>query len=67
MPKTETRVFTAHVPERDRLTYEALADVDSNQVIDHEAVQAWTDSLSADGPLALPCTPEKTTKNSHNP
>lgn len=88
MLKTETRVFTAHVPvllaekvdimaerldrsrgwiikqalstwvaqeeERDRLTYEALADVDSNQVIDHEAVQAWADSLSSDTPLPLP-------------
>lgn len=67
MPKTETRVFTTHVPERDRLTYEALEDVDSNQVIDHEAVQAWADSLGTDGPLALPCTQEKTAKNSHNP
>jgi predicted transcriptional regulator len=27
------------------LTLEAIADVDSGRVIDHEAVQAWVDSL----------------------
>ena len=31
--------------ERSRLTREALADVDADQVIDHQAVQAWADSL----------------------
>jgi predicted transcriptional regulator len=33
--------------ERDRLTREALADVDAGQVIDHGAVQAWAGSLGA--------------------
>jgi predicted transcriptional regulator len=88
MAKTETRVFTAHVPlplaekvdqladrlersrgwivkqalsawigqeeERDRLTQEALADVDVGCVIDHQDVQAWADSLSTDEPLPVP-------------
>jgi predicted transcriptional regulator len=40
--------------ERSRLTREALADVDTGQVIDHRAVQAWADSLSTDEPLPAP-------------
>ena len=40
--------------ERSRLTREALADVDTGCVIDHQAVQAWADSLSTDTPLPLP-------------
>ncbi|MBI2778186.1 MAG: ribbon-helix-helix protein, CopG family [Gammaproteobacteria bacterium] len=41
--------------ERSRLTREALADVDAGRVIDHQAVQAWADSLSADAaPLPIP-------------
>jgi predicted transcriptional regulator len=36
--------------ERSRLTREALADVDADRVIDHQAVQAWADSLGADRP-----------------
>ncbi len=31
--------------ERYRLTLEALADVDANDVVDHEAIRAWADSL----------------------
>jgi len=34
--------------ERERLTREALADVDAGRVVDHRAVQAWADSLSSD-------------------
>ena len=34
--------------ERDRLTKEALADVDAGNVIEHQDVKAWADSLSAD-------------------
>ena len=34
--------------ERDRLTQEALADVDADRAIDHQAVQAWADSLDTD-------------------
>lgn len=40
--------------ERRRLTLEALADVEAGQVIDHQAVQAWADSLDGDDPLPAP-------------
>jgi len=40
--------------ERRRLTLEAMVDVDAGQVIDHQAVQAWADSLTTDAPLAPP-------------
>ena len=40
--------------ERNRLTREALADVDAGLVIDHQAVQAWANSLSSDDPLPVP-------------
>jgi predicted transcriptional regulator len=40
--------------ERRRLTLEALADVDAGQIIDHQAVQAWADSLGGDDPLPVP-------------
>jgi predicted transcriptional regulator len=65
MSKTDTRVMTTQVPasmadwnaradERDELTQEALAYVDAGQVIDHQAVLAWADSLDSDQPLAAP-------------
>ncbi len=40
--------------ERHRLTLEALADVDAGHVIDHQAVQAWADSLGTRKPLPPP-------------
>ncbi len=40
--------------ERGRLTRAALADVDAGRVIDHQAVQAWADSLSTNTPLPVP-------------
>ena len=40
--------------ERRRLTLEALADVDTGQVIDHQSVQAWAESLGSAKPLPLP-------------
>lgn len=40
--------------ERRRLTLEALADIDAGQVIDHQAVQAWANSLDTDKPLPVP-------------
>lgn len=40
--------------ERRRLTLEAMADVDEGRVIDHQAVQAWADSLDGDDPLPPP-------------
>ena len=46
--------WIAQEEERDRLTQEALADVDADLVVDHLAVQAWADSLGTDQPLPLP-------------
>jgi predicted transcriptional regulator len=40
--------------ERSRLTREAMADVDAGRVIDHQAVQAWADSLGTEHPLPVP-------------
>lgn len=40
--------------ERQRMTLEAMADVDAGQVIDHQSVQAWADSLGTDKPLPVP-------------
>ena len=40
--------------ERQRLTLEAMADVDKGNVIDHQSVQAWADSLDTDNPLSVP-------------
>ena len=40
--------------ERNRLTYEALTDVDAGRVIDHEAIQEWAESLGEEMPLPLP-------------
>ena len=40
--------------ERHRMTLEALEDVNAGRVIDHQAVQAWADSLDTDKPLPPP-------------
>jgi predicted transcriptional regulator len=40
--------------ERRKLTLEAMADVDAGRVIDHQAVQAWADSLGTKKPLPVP-------------
>lgn len=40
--------------ERQRLTLEALADVDAGRVVEHQAVQEWAESLSTDNPLPIP-------------
>ncbi|MBL4940144.1 MAG: ribbon-helix-helix protein, CopG family [Colwellia sp.] len=41
--------------ERHRLTLEAMIDVDNNNVIDHQSVQAWAESLNTGTPLSVPC------------
>lgn len=46
--------WIAQEEERDRLTHEALTDVDVGLVIDHLAIEAWADSLGTDQPLPLP-------------
>jgi predicted transcriptional regulator len=40
--------------DRRRLTLEALADVDADNLIDHQDVQAWANSLSTETPLPVP-------------
>ncbi len=40
--------------ERNRLTREALVDVDESLFIHHQDVLAWAESLSTDDPLPLP-------------
>jgi predicted transcriptional regulator len=40
--------------ERDRLTQQALTDADTDRVIDHQAIQAWAESLDSDAPSPLP-------------
>lgn len=40
--------------ERHRMTLEALADVDAGRVINHQAIQAWADSLGTKKPLPSP-------------
>jgi predicted transcriptional regulator len=40
--------------ERHGLTLEALADVDAGNVIDHQAVQAWAESLGTRKPRPPP-------------
>ncbi|OYV46038.1 MAG: CopG family transcriptional regulator [Halothiobacillus sp. 20-53-49] len=46
--------WVAQEEERNRLTQEALADVDAGRVINHQAVQTWADSLGTDLPLPVP-------------
>ena len=40
--------------ERRRMTLNAMADVEAGQIIDHQSVQAWADSLSTDKPMTTP-------------
>ena len=40
--------------ERQRLTFEALEDVDAGRLINHQAVQAWAESLDTENPLPPP-------------
>jgi predicted transcriptional regulator len=46
--------WLAQEQERERLTREAMADADAGNLIDHEAVQAWVDSLGTDTPAPAP-------------
>jgi predicted transcriptional regulator len=52
--KQALTAWVAQEEERRRLTREALADVDAGHVIDHQAVQAWAESLDDEEPLAAP-------------
>ena len=52
--KQALSAWIAQEEERDRLTQEALAEVDAGRVMDHQAVEAWADSLGTDQPLPMP-------------
>ena len=52
--KQALAAWVSQEEERSRLTREAMADVDAGHIIDHQAVQAWADSLSTDKPLPVP-------------
>jgi predicted transcriptional regulator len=52
--KQALAAWVAQEEERNRLTQEALADVDAGRVINHQAVQIWADSLGTDLPLPVP-------------
>ena len=52
--KQALMAWIAQEEERQRLTLEALADVDAGCVIDHQDVQAWAASLDTDKPLPVP-------------
>lgn len=40
--------------ERDRLTWEAIAEADAGLLVDHKEVRAWAESLGTDSPLPMP-------------
>ncbi len=44
--KQALSAWIAQEEEHDRLTREALADVDAGRVVDPQAIQAWADALS---------------------
>ncbi|MEW6684444.1 MAG: ribbon-helix-helix domain-containing protein [Nitrospirota bacterium] len=52
--KQALSAWIAQEEERRQLTLDALADVDAGHVIDHQAVQAWADSLDTKQPLPAP-------------
>ena len=52
--KQALAAWVAQEEERHHMTLEALADVDAGRVIDHQAVQAWADSLGSKKPLPPP-------------
>ncbi len=55
--KQALSAWVAQEEERSRLTREAMADVRAGYVIDHQAVQAWAESLDTDNPLPAPVLP----------
>lgn len=52
--KQALTLWVAQEEERHRLTLEALADVDHDNLVDHEQVEAWAQSLDSDNPLQVP-------------
>lgn len=54
IPKAGLDTGPAQVDARHHLTLEALADVDSGQLLPHQAVLAWAASLGTDTARPLP-------------
>ena len=52
--KQALSAWIAQEEEYNRLTQEALADVDAGKVVEHQAVLAWAESLCTDDPLPIP-------------
>ncbi|WP_323011517.1 ribbon-helix-helix domain-containing protein [Castellaniella sp.] len=52
--KQALSAWVAQEEERDKLTREALADVDIGCVIEHHDVHVWAASLGTDEPLPVP-------------
>ena len=52
--KQALSTWIEHEEERQRLTLEAMADVDAGRVITHQAVQERAESLGTETPLPLP-------------
>lgn len=52
--KQALSAWLAQEEERERLTREALADVDAARVVDHQAVQDWANRLGTGEPFPLP-------------
>jgi predicted transcriptional regulator len=46
--------WVAQEEERRRFTLDALAEVEAGVLVDHQAVQAWADSLGTAEPLPAP-------------
>ncbi len=52
--KQALTAWTEQEEERNRLTFEALSDVDTGRTVDQQAVQEWANSLDNDQPLMVP-------------
>ena len=52
--KQALSVWLDQEEERNRLTREALADVDAGNVIDNARVLAWAESLGTEAPMPVP-------------
>lgn len=55
--KQALSAWVAQEEERSRLTIEGRADVEAGLLIDHQAVQAWADSLGTEQELPAPVLP----------
>ncbi len=52
--KQALAAWIAQEEERDRLTLEAMAEVDAGSVVEQSTVMAWANSLGTEHPLPAP-------------